>query len=287
MTSIWKTAEGGAPVRGRYAQFLAWWPQPKAERRVATSQGETFVIEHGQDGAPAVVFLHGSASNALIWLRDAAAMGTHFKTYAVDMIGEPGLSAEARPPLASGAYVAWLDEVLAGLGVERCALVGISLGGWLALEYATHQPERVSAMALLCPGGVGKHRNILLWALPLLMLGPWGRQAFMRIIGSPKPVTDAPPALKAFLDFNTEIHAHFRPRRERLPRFSDAALRRLTMPVLAILGGRDAFIDAPGTRERLAANLPKADIRWLPEASHFLVGHTAEIDAFLQKALLS
>jgi pimeloyl-ACP methyl ester carboxylesterase len=286
MTSIWKTAEGGAPVRGRYAQFLAWWPQPKAERRIATRQGETFVIEHGSDGAPAVVFLHGSASNALVWLRDAAAMGPHFKTYAVDMIGEPGLSAEARPPLASGAYVAWLDEVLAGLGVERCALVGISLGGWLALEYATHRPERVSAMALLCPGGVGRHRNILIWALPLLMLGPWGRQMFMRIIGSPKPVADAPPALKAFLDFNAEIHAHFRPRRERLPRFSDAALQRLTMPVLAILGARDAFIDAPGTRARLAANLPQADIRWLPKASHFLVGHTAEIDAFLQKALL-
>jgi pimeloyl-ACP methyl ester carboxylesterase len=285
MTSIWKTPQGGETVRARYRQFLAFWPKPAVERRIETSLGETFVIEHGADGAPAVVFLHGSASNALVWLRDAAAMGGRFKTYAVDMVGEPGLSAEARPPLASGAYVAWLDEVLAALSVERCALVGISLGGWLALEYATHRPERVSAMALLCPGGVGKHRNILLWAAPLLMLGPWGRRRFMRIVGMPAPVADPPPALKAFLDFNAEIHAHFRPRRERLPRFSDAALQRLSMPVLAILGGRDAFIDAPGTRARLAANVAQADIRWLPEASHFLMGHTAEIDAFLTQAV--
>jgi len=285
MTSIWKTPNGRETVHARYAQFLAWWPQPGAQRRIATSQGETFVIEGGTDGAPAVVFLHGSASTALVWLRDAAAMGGRFKTYAIDMIGEPGLSAQARPPLKSGAYVQWLDEVLSGLGVERCALVGISLGGWLALEYATHRPERVSAMALLCPGGVGKHRNILIWALPVLLLGPWGRRTFMRIVGMPKPVTDAPPALQAFLDFNTEIHAHFRPRRERLPRFSDAALKRLTMPVMAILGGRDAFIDAAGTRDRLAANLPQVDIRWLPQASHFLIGHTAEIDAFLTRAV--
>jgi pimeloyl-ACP methyl ester carboxylesterase len=200
------------------------------------------------------------------------------------MIGEPGLSAEARPALRSGAYVQWLDEALAGLGVERCALVGISLGGWLALEYATQRPDRVTAMALLCPGGVGKHRNILIWALPLLLLGPWGRRRFMRIVGAPEPAAYLSPAVKAFLDFNTEIHAHFRPRRERLPRFSDAALQRLTMPVMAILGGRDAFIDSPGTRDRLAANVPQADIRWLPQASHFLIGHTDEIDAFLTRA---
>ena len=70
-----------------------------------------------------------------------------------------------------------------------------------------------------------------------------------------------------------------------MPRFSDAALAQLTMPVLAILGGRDAFIDSPGTRERLAARAPHADIRYLPDASHFLMGHTADIDAFLRREL--
>ncbi|MBS0363642.1 MAG: alpha/beta hydrolase [Proteobacteria bacterium] len=285
MTSIWKTAAGGEAVRTRYAQFLSYWPQPCVQRRIATAEGETFVMESGKDGAPAVVFLHGSASNSVTWLRDAAALGDRFKVYAVDMIGEPGLSAETRPPLASGAYAPWLDEVLSGLGVERPALVGISLGGWLALDYATHHPDRVSALVLLCPGGVGKHRNILLWAAPLLALGPWGRRRFMRIVGAPQPSGEESPAAKAFAAFTADIHKAFEVRRERLPVFADAALRRLKMPLLAILGGRDAFIDSPGTRRRLAANVPHAEIRWLPDASHFLIGHTAEIDAFLTKAL--
>jgi pimeloyl-ACP methyl ester carboxylesterase len=285
MTSIWKTPQGGAAVRARYAQFLTHWPKPCAERRVTTGEGETFVIESGRADGPAIVFLHGSASNALTWLREAAALGDRFRILAVDMIGEPGLSAESRPPLGSGAYVAWLDEVLATLGVERAAFVGISLGGWLALDYATHRPERVTALALLCPGGVGKHRNVLLWAAPLLALGPWGRRKFMSIVGAPEPSGEMSPAARAFMAFTADIHQHFNPRRERLPRFSDAALQRLTMPVLAILGGRDAFIDSPGARHRLAAHVPQADIRWLPDASHFLIGHTAEIDAFLAKAL--
>jgi pimeloyl-ACP methyl ester carboxylesterase len=81
------------------------------------------------------------------------------------------------------------------------------------------------------------------------------------------------------------IQANFRPRREPLPRFGDAALQTLRQPVLAILGGKDAILDMPQTRRRLAAHVPQADIRWLPDAGHFLVGHGAQIDAFLTKAL--
>ncbi|HEY2358060.1 MAG TPA: alpha/beta hydrolase [Phenylobacterium sp.] len=284
MAVIWKTPAAGEAVRARYAQFLAYWPAPCEQLRIPTRQGETFVIASGRRDGPAVVMLHGSASNSVVWMRDAAVLGEHFRVYVVDMIGEPGLSAEARPSLASGAYAPWLDEVLAGLGVERAALVGISLGGWLALEYATRNPERVSALALLCPGGVGRHRNVLLWASPLLMLGPWGRRWFLKIVGLPTPKGEASPVERAFAEFNAAIHAAFRVRRERLPRFEDAALGRLKMPILIILGGRDAFIDSPGTRDRLAELTPQADIRYLPDAGHFLMGHTADIDAFLREA---
>jgi len=48
------------------------------------------------------------------------------------------------------------------------------------------------------------------------------------------------------------------------------------MPLLAILGGRDVILDMAETRERLSANAPRADIRWLAEAGHFLVGHGAD-----------
>jgi pimeloyl-ACP methyl ester carboxylesterase len=188
--------------------------------------------------------------------------------------------------LASEAYAVWLDEVLAGLGVERAALVGISLGGWLALDYATRRPGRVSALALLCPGGVGRTKNVLLWAAPLLLLGPAGRRIVMRRLGASAPPADAPPAHKAFADFMALIGASFRPRTQPLPRFSDVALQSLDIPVLAVLGAKDALLDSFETRKRLAAHVPQADIRWLPDAGHFLVGHGGAIDAFLAKALL-
>jgi len=287
MTAIYKTEAGGAAVRERYAAFLARWPVANEQLRVATSQGGTFVVACGPPGAPAVLLLHGSTANSASWMGDVATLAQRFRVYAVDMIGEPGLSAPSRPPLASHVYAGWLDEVMAGLGVERAALVGISLGGWLALEYATARPEKVSALALLCPGGVGKQRNVLLWIVPLLLLGAWGRRKIMeRMAGSAAPAGEVPPAARAFGDFMDLIFRNYRPRTEALPGFSDAALQRLTMPVLTILGAKDVMIDSAGTRARLAGNVAGAEIVWLPDAGHLLIGHGDAIDGFLGRALV-
>jgi pimeloyl-ACP methyl ester carboxylesterase len=286
MAGIWKTPEAGEAVRARYAEFLRYWPGVHEQRRLATSQGETFVIASGPQGAPAVMLLHGAMANSVSWMGDVAAWSQHFRVYALDMIGEPGFSAPSRPPLASEAYALWLDDVMAGLGVSQAALVGISLGGWLALDYATRRPGRVSALALLCPGGVGRTKNVLVWAAPLLLLGPWGHRMVMQKLGAGAIDTSASPAIKAFGDFMGLIQASTRPRREPLPRFSDLALSGLSMPVLAFLGAKDAMLDSYGTRARLTTKVPHADIRWLPDSGHFLVGHGTAIGAFLAKALL-
>jgi len=144
----------------------------------------------------------------------------------------------------------------------------------------------VSALALLCPGGVGPQKN-LLWVLPLLLLGRWGRAQVMRRLGG-SAVTragEASPALKAFADFQNLITASFRPRRVRLPRFADPALRRLTMPALFVLGARDAILDSAGTRTRVERLMPHAEIVWLSDEGHFLVRHGATLGAFLQRVL--
>jgi pimeloyl-ACP methyl ester carboxylesterase len=285
MAGIWKSVAGREAVLQRYAQFLAYWPVASTHLRLPTSQGETFVVASGPKGAPAVVLLHGSMANTTSWMGDVAGLAEHFRVYAVDMIGEPGFSAPSRPDLASDAYAVWLDEVLAGLGVTRCAFVGISLGGWLALDYAIRRPQSVSALALLCPGGIGPTKNILLWAAPLLLLGPFGRRLVMKRLGAGALSATPSAAAQAFKAFTDLIQANFNARRDALPRFSDPALGAISTPLLAILGGRDAILDMPTTRKRLAANVAQADIRWLPEAGHFLIGHGAEIDAFLVKAL--
>lgn len=277
---IYKTADGGARIAARYREILARWPVANRQIMVPTRQGDTFVVACGPKDAPALVLLHGSASNSFMWMGDVAAWAGHFRVYAVDLIGEPGLSAPSRPKLASGAYVDWLDDVLAGLEIQGASWVGMSLGGFLALDYATRRPERVTRLAVLCPGGIGRHRNVLLWALPLMLLGPWGMRKVSAIVAGPAPA-GVPPPSPAVAEFLALIYRNFRVRRERLPIVADAALARLTMPVLAILGGKDVMVDSRGTRRRLERQVPHAQIRWLEQAGHVLRGQTMPILDFL------
>ena len=244
MKRIYRTPEGERLVRERYLMFLKYWPVPHQEMRIPTSQGETFVIASGEEGAPPLLLLHGGAANNAMWMGDVRTFASRFRVYAVDLIGEPGLSAPSRPPLASDAYAVWLDEVLRGLSVDRAALAGVSLGGWLALDYAIRRPERVERLAVLGPGGIGRQKvGIVFATLVLRLCGGWGKRKLReRILG--RWPADPPPAVKAFLDFVTLIYLHFRPRMVKLPVFSNEALRRLTIPVLAIVGGRDALLDS-------------------------------------------
>jgi pimeloyl-ACP methyl ester carboxylesterase len=283
MSAIWRSEDGRRAVEARYREILKRWPVANTQFHVPTREGDTFVIACGPDDAPPLLLFHGSASNSFMWMGDVAAWSQHFRVYAIDMIGEPGLSAPSRPKLASGAYVLWLDDLMAALSLTRVSLVGMSLGGWLALEYATHRPERVESIALLCPGGVGRHKNVLLWALPLMLLGSSGRRKVNAIIAGPSPASAAPPN-SAIAEFLALIYKNFRVRTEHLPIFNDDALKRLTMPVLAIAGGKDVMVDSPGIKQRLERNVPRAEVITLADAGHFLRGQTAPILDFLRKA---
>jgi pimeloyl-ACP methyl ester carboxylesterase len=283
MSAIYRSPAAQQAVEVGYRRLLDAWPVPKEELRVPTGQGETFVIACGPKDAPPLVAFHGAQANSTAWLGDSISWSQDFRIYLVDVPGDAGFSAPERPTLGSDAYVLWLDEVLAALGVVKASFVGVSLGGWLALDYATRRPERVERLALLCPAGVGGQKNLLLKAAPLLLLGKWGRKKLREMVFGP-PTGELPPAVRRFVDYLGLIGASTRPRPVKIPIFPDAALARLAMPVLAIVGGKDVLIDSEGTRDRLEAHAPGARVVYLPQARHVIPGQTAVIHDFLRGA---
>lgn len=282
MSAIYKSEAGRRAVETHYQEFLNRWPVPSRQFGVETREGETFIVACGPETAPPLLLFHGSGANATAWLADIASWSEQFRVYAVDMIGEPGLSAPSRPPLASDTYVLWLDDVMAALSIARASIVGVSLGGWLALDYATRRPERAEKLALICPAGVGRQKNFLLKALPLMLMGPWGNRKVREMVFGRAPAQMSPGQTQ-MREFMVLIFRYFRPRVAKIPLFGDDALKRLTMPVLAIVGGKDVMLDSADTRARLARDVPNADIRFLPEARHYIPGQTATILEFLRE----
>jgi pimeloyl-ACP methyl ester carboxylesterase len=281
MKAIYKSIEGEGSVLERYRAFLKRWPVPNQQVRVPTSQGETFVIISGPEDAPALLLLHGGVMNSAMWMGEVTAFARFFHVYCIDMIGEPGLSAPARPAPASDAYAVWLDDVLSHLAVARAAILGISLGGWLALDYAIRRPEKVERVAVLCPGGIGRQKvGIVFATLVSRMFGGWGKRRLKERILGPAPA-DPPPQLKAFVDFVDLIHKNFKPRMVKLPVFPDKALRGLNKPALAIVGARDVLLDSAQTKRRLEALVNGAQVVYLPEAGHMIAGQTARVLEFM------
>lgn len=277
MSTIYKSEAGAREIRRQYRDALATWPIPAEHARVPTREGETFVVASGPRDAPPVLLLHGSGTNTMMWRDDVASWARHFRVYAIDLIGEPGLSAPSRPPLDTDALALWLDDVLDGLKITSAAIVWASLGGWLALDYAIRRPERVRRLGVLCPGGLGRQRTgWLVKALFLRMFGRWGlRRSVRAVVGLESPRT------QPFLDSLVLTFTHFKPRTERLPVFPDGALRRLAMPVLVIVGGRDVMFDSHDTVRRVRQCVPHASVTLLPDVGHSILGQTERVLAFL------
>lgn len=277
MNSIYTSAAGAEEVRSRYRTALDAWPVPSDHLLVPTSEGETFVVASGPIGAPPLVLLHGSGSNAATWRADISTWATKFRVYAIDLLGEPGGSAESRPDLKTGAVASWLDEVLGELSLTTTSMVGMSLGGWVALDYAIRRPGRIEQIALLCPGGIGRQKfGWLPAAILLRALGSHGRRRTARMVtGLDRP------EMASILDDVVLTFAHFRPRTERLPVFSDEDLRSLSIPMLVIVGDGDVMMDSAETARRVQDHVPDATVSILDGVGHAIVGQTDTVMRFL------
>ncbi len=275
---IFKTKAGREAILAIYPEILTRWPQPVETLRIPTQAGETFVAACGEPSAPPLVLLHGSSSNVLMWTGDVQEYARHFRVYAPDIPGEPGQSEPTRSSLAGPAYAEWLLEIFQALHIRCAGLAGISLGGWMALKFATTYPERVQSLALLCPAGVAPQKMSFLYKSILFSLfGKNGRDWILRMVYSGVPI---PAEMMAYMRLISE---QFSPRMEVIPLFGDAELRRLAMPVLLYAGEKDTLLPSQKTAERLGRLLPQAEIRLLPDAGHVLIGLAEPIAAFMAK----
>jgi len=100
---------------------------------------------------PDVLLLHGLGGTRASLFETAAELSTSYRVHAPDL---PGFGSSGKPAL--GAYnTRWFAEIMLGLmdelGIGRAHIVGNSMGGRIAIEMGLQVPQRVDALALLCP----------------------------------------------------------------------------------------------------------------------------------------
>ncbi|MGZ4724002.1 MAG: alpha/beta fold hydrolase [Ilumatobacteraceae bacterium] len=115
---------------------------------------------------PTVVLIHGIAGSSTTWRAVMPALAEHYTVIAPDLLGH-GHSAKPRGDYSLGAYASGIRDLLAVLGQERGTVIGHSLGGGVAMQFAYQFPERIERVVLVASGGLGKEVSPLLKAVTL------------------------------------------------------------------------------------------------------------------------
>jgi pimeloyl-ACP methyl ester carboxylesterase len=264
-------------VESIYRNILAKFSSLAFEQLFVPTEGRrTYVLRFGDKSKPPLIMIHGSVSNSATWLGIVSDFTDRFCVYCVDIPGEPGLSEPIRSPLASEAPYKWLSSLLDNLDIEKTSFVTMSLGSWYALNFAKRSPQKVKALSMITTSGIVPAKTSFIFkAVFFMMLGKTGQKLLTKAVYHKAEV---PPEV---LEFQSVISNHFNPVMEAIPVFSDAELKKITVPIQFFGGDHDALINSVKTAERLKMLLPHSEIHILKDTGHVIIDQFPVIKEFL------
>jgi pimeloyl-ACP methyl ester carboxylesterase len=241
-------------------------------------------LEAGE--GPLLLLVHGMAGTARNWDAVIEPLALHNHVVAPDFPGH-GESESGSGDYSLGSLASGLRDLMVSLGHDRATLVGHSLGGGVALQFAYQFPEMVERLVLVSSGGLGPEVGAVLRAAALP-----GADLFIRATAGPgsiaggwitgalgkvglRPNIDLAEVGRAYSSladtdrrkaFLSTLHAVVGTEGQRV-----AALDRLylaeAVPMLIVWGERDPII--PVAHGRAAhAQLPGSRLEVFPDAGH-------------------
>ncbi|WP_017590894.1 alpha/beta fold hydrolase [Nocardiopsis ganjiahuensis] len=270
--------------------------------------GRVRVLRGGPDGAPALLLVHGGSNDnaAVSWYRMFGEFGADHRVIAPELPGFGG-TVGIDPVGGPTAQADFLARVLSGLGVERAVVVGVSMGGDVAMNLALRHPGLVRGLVLIAPGGlverVGNrwltHKGAW-WAarMPDAFLFPATALA-NRFVGvalravvhdvsalPPEAVAEfrrealRPGAARGYMRYNQDTLGPHGMLNNLMP-----VVGRITVPTLFFHGEQDSLVPLEGSR-RASELMPNARLVTVPDCGHWaqLEAHerfVEEVRAFL------
>jgi pimeloyl-ACP methyl ester carboxylesterase len=250
---------------------------------------------HGHDvgyrmagSGPSLVLIHGMASSSEAWLPVIPALAERNTVIAPDLLGH-GFSSKRGGDYSLGSLATAIRDLMAALGHEHATVVGHSLGGGVAMQFAYQFPQTCERLILVGAGGLGRDVNPILRVLSVpvvdVVLGPIFRRelgavassglAFLRRLGiGPAPsVDEVVSAYTSLADAETR-RAFFQVLRAVIDhggqRISahDRLYLAASKPTLIIWGERDAILPVHHAHETHAA-MPGSVLQTFPGVGHY------------------
>ena len=252
---------------------------PQADEKEPASAAEGFVPVNGDgklyyqvrgEGHP-VVLIHGGSTHVGMWDDQFDVLARHFKVVRYDVRGF------GRSSSSQVGHSQWHDlrKLLEHLGIERTHIVGLSLGGRIAVDFALEDPEKVAHLVLAGPGLSGWQFEPAEWINEVRAAKEAGdkRAATEAWLRSPylTAIMEDPELAERIrqISYDTE---HSWVQNLRAVQLTPPAVERLSelkAPALLILGSRDAN-DAHRIVDFIAGNAPNAQTIIVEGAGHMV-----------------
>jgi len=237
---------------------------------------------------PAVVLIHGLGGSRSTWRHLIGPLSRHHTVVAIDLPGH-GDSEVSAGGYSPGAHAATIRDLMVALGLTRASLIGHSLGGGVAVQFAYQFPERIERLGLISSAGFGADVTPLLRAavLPGAETLLWGlghvpeflTRPALRVVGAVVGVGSAGDAGPLSQDLSGMSDARRRhgflhtaraglDRHGQLLRAAPFLGRLEGLPVLLAWGTGDKIIP-PAHHHELARNLPPRHVVEIADAGHY------------------
>ena len=258
-------------------------PPVGSVRRVEAAGRSLGCWDTGGTG-PVVVLVHGIPTNHVLWWDVAPRLAPHARVLAVDLLGYGRSDRPDGHPVDIAAHADRLVALLDALGVARATVVGHDIGGGIAQIVAVRHAGRVERLALVDAVCYDAWPVPAMQALKLAARGHVlehlpGRPTMAALRAGLRTLfvhqeradrfVEAFTAPFASADGMDAFAAHVRTLDSRQTEAIGPALRELALPV-AIVWGRQDHQLPPALAERLARDIPGAELTWVEDASHFV-----------------
>jgi pimeloyl-ACP methyl ester carboxylesterase len=248
---------------------------------------------------PALLLIHGIGDRSDTWYDLIPTLAKSHTVIAPDLLGH-GRSEKPRADYSVAAYANAMRDLLSVLGIDRATVIGHSLGGGVAMQFAYQYPERCERLVLVATGGIGREVNPVLrlasapnadLLLPLLGVPGMKRvgirlMRLLKMVGTDlgrdadqlQRVWDALPDATARRAFVRTLRAVVDWRGQVITMLDRCYLTR-GMPTLLVWGTRDAIV--PYAHAGLAhAAMPGSRLEVFEGAAHF--PHQSDPERFVR-----
>jgi len=251
-------------------------------------QARIHFLEWGNPAAPPLVLLHGGAAHAHWWDHLAPLLAEQYHVVALDLRGHGDSSWVVPPAYEIEDYVGDLGETFAALHLDSPVLLGHSLGGFIALTYATRHAETLRGLIVVDIGF--RLRSSRTMRFLRNMPAPHYQdeeEVLRRFQLLPTETFAAPPLLHhiARTSVRSQETGGFtlkfdRATMVREPRDLSSVLEKITCPTLLLRGSHSQHLAAT-TMTEMVTRCPRARGVEIPGAGHhvFLDNPTAFLSA--------